>query len=93
MRSQEFKRCICKIEEKDTQYSTIKYFNTKNIEVLYKNIIGHNTLLVYASRLLSKYTLLSKCIIDSHPLVFIDEYQDTDEGIINLFLGAYEISR
>ncbi|KIF94465.1 UvrD-helicase domain-containing protein [Enterobacter cloacae] len=93
VRSQEFKRCICKIEEKDTQYSTIKYFNTKNIEVLYKNIIGHNTLLVYASRLLSKYTLLSKCIIDSHPLVFIDEYQDTDEGIINLFLGAYEISR
>ncbi|MCO4109984.1 UvrD-helicase domain-containing protein, partial [Citrobacter freundii] len=59
----------------------------------YKNIIGHNTLLTYASRLLQKYTLLSKCIIDAHPLIFIDEYQDTDEDIINLFLRIHDIAK
>lgn len=70
-----------------------KILQHKNIEVLYKNIIGHNTLLTYASRLLQKYTLLSKCIIDAHPLIFIDEYQDTDEDIINLFLRIHDIAK
>lgn len=93
VKSQEFKRCICNIEKKEEQYTTIKYFNTKNIEVLYKNIIGHNTLLIYASRLIQKYTLLSKCIIDAHPLIFIDEYQDTDENVINLFLSVDNIAK
>ncbi|WP_193146824.1 UvrD-helicase domain-containing protein, partial [Citrobacter freundii] len=93
VRSLEFKKCICHIEGKDPQYTTVRYFNTKNIEVLYKNIIGHNTLLTYASRLLQKYTLLSKCIIDAHPLIFIDEYQDTDEDIINLFLRIHDIAK
>ncbi|KID03944.1 hypothetical protein PU00_08175 [Hafnia alvei] len=93
VRSQEFKICKCKIEEKEDKYTTIKYFNTKNIEVLHKNIIGHNTLLIYASRLLQKYALLSKCIIDAHPLIFIDEYQDTDENIINLFLDINDIAK
>ncbi|WP_227728270.1 3'-5' exonuclease, partial [Yersinia proxima] len=93
VRSLEFKQCICKIKEKEAKFTSIRYFNTKNIEVLYKNIIGHNTLLMYASRLIKKYPLLSKCIIDAHPLIFIDEYQDTDENIINLFLEVHDIAK
>lgn len=93
VKSQEFKQCICKIQKKESKYTTIRYYNAKNIEILYKNIIGHNTLLMYASRLIQKYTLLSKCIIDAHPLIFIDEYQDTDENIINLFLGFLDIAK
>ncbi|EKR9385281.1 UvrD-helicase domain-containing protein [Raoultella ornithinolytica] len=93
MKSQEFKTCICKIQAKEGKYTEIRYFNTKNIEVLYKNIIGHDTLLMYSSRLIQKYPLLSKCIIDAHPLIFIDEYQDTDENIINLFLEIHHIAQ
>ncbi|MEB7915335.1 UvrD-helicase domain-containing protein [Enterobacter mori] len=93
VKHQEYKECILKIEAKEDRFDIIKYFNTKNIEVLYRNIIGHNTLLLYASRLLRKYKLLLKCIIDSHPLIFIDEYQDTDENIINLFLDIDKIAR
>ncbi|WP_272663487.1 ATP-dependent helicase [Providencia sp. PROV110] len=88
MKAKEFKQCILKIEKKEDKYTTVKYFNTRNMEVLYKNIIGHDTLLMYASRLFRKYTFFYKCIIDAHPLIFIDEYQDTDNNIINLFLDA-----
>ncbi|QDP35153.1 ATP-dependent helicase [Klebsiella pneumoniae] len=93
MKSQEFKQCLCKIQAKEDKYTEIRYFNTKNIEILHKNIIGHDTLLLYSYRLIQKYPLISKCIIDAHPLIFIDEYQDTDESIINLFLGIHHIAQ
>lgn len=47
---------------------------------------SHDSLLTIAYKLSEKFGLLPKIISDKYDFVFIDEYQDTNEEIIKLFL-------
>src|SRR5665647_253497 len=47
---------------------------------------SHDSLLTISYNLCEKYGLLTKIISDKYDFIFIDEYQDTNEKIIKLFL-------
>ncbi len=72
------------IAEKD--FSNIEYNDTRFDD--YKNLtFGHDGLLEIASLLFSKYPRLRKILTDSYDYIFIDEYQDTSEKIIDIFIS------
>lgn len=87
LKVKKFTTCITKIKCNDPEYQDVKYFSNKNLEVLHKNIVGHDTLLKYSFDIFNKYELLSEKIIDAHPFVFIDEFQDSKCETLDIFLN------
>lgn len=61
----------------------IKYLEYKNLK---KGVISHNEVLELAKFLFEKHPLLSKIINDKFDYIFVDEYQDTSEEVIDILL-------
>lgn len=57
------------------------YYNRK------KGIISHDDILKLATALLGKYSNIYKIIQDTYPIIFIDEYQDTNQEIAEALLN------
>ncbi len=62
-----------------------------NVEIQYrefkslkKGIISHNDVLLLAEYLFEKHSLLSKIITDKFDYIFVDEYQDTSNEVIDI---------
>lgn len=87
LKVKKFTGCIAKIKCNDPEHQEVKYFSNRNIEILHKNIIGHDTLLKYSYDIFNKYELLSEKIIDAHPFVFVDEFQDSKCETLDIFIG------
>lgn len=75
------------------------YFDTFEDGVQYKEfvriregIISHNELLIIAHHLFEKYPRLSAIVKDRYPFIFIDEYQDTDGAVVEIFLTHFKSS-
>lgn len=79
-----FKTCLQRIIQGLDGYQVVKYDSKYNTDVLYRMIISHDTLLVYALEMVKKYDMLKRIIIDSHPYILIDEYQDTHSNVIEI---------
>ncbi|MGX5585947.1 UvrD-helicase domain-containing protein [Bacillus thuringiensis] len=69
---------------------SIKY---QEYKVHKDGIITHEDVLWIFSSMLSKYTILKKIIEDSFPIIFIDEYQDSDAKIIDSLLTTFLASK
>jgi DNA helicase-2/ATP-dependent DNA helicase PcrA len=74
------------------------YFRDKNADIQYKEylklsegIISHDELLIVANSLFSRYTKLCDIIKDKFRYIFIDEYQDTDKLVIEIFLKFFSV--
>jgi DNA helicase II / ATP-dependent DNA helicase PcrA len=66
-------------------FKSIKYNETPYDD--FKDLtFGHDGLLVIASLLFDSYPMLGKILNDKFDYIFIDEYQDTQQKIISLFL-------
>ena len=82
---------LLSIEKNDQALDTIKsglakkiYYDPRiNYDQLYNFKISHDTLLEYAEILINKYQMLQRLLVDKFPIIFIDEYQDTNVKIIN----------
>lgn len=76
---------VAEINAKD--YNKIRYNETR-----YKNFkelsFGHDELLHVASLLFKKHELLGKIVSDKFDFILIDEYQDTNEKVVNIFLNS-----
>lgn len=57
------------------------YYDRKN------GIISHDDVLKISSGILKKYTNIYKVIQDTYPIIFIDEYQDTNQEIAESLLN------
>ncbi|URL14475.1 ATP-dependent helicase [Pantoea ananatis] len=79
-----FKNCLNNISEGVRGYDFIEY-SIKNAECLYKNRIGHDTLLLYSYKLMENYPYFANILIDKFPYIFIDEYQDTNDDVVAFF--------
>ncbi len=64
----------------------IKYDYNSDIKSLNKMRIDHDLLLEYFHSMLAKYSQLKSIIIDKFPILFIDEYQDTNSNVINIII-------
>ena len=67
-------------------YNNIQYNETK-FDSLTNLTFGHDSLLSVSHLLFEKYNLLGKILNDKYDFIFIDEYQDTSEIIIDIFLN------
>lgn len=68
------------LEESEKQTKYKNYFSYKN------NIISHDEVIDLSIRIFSSYEIIKKLIVDTYPVVFIDEYQDTFPKVINILL-------
>ena len=64
------------------------YYNERQFSSLYYGGLGHDDLILFARSLIKKYPKIYEKINKKYSLIIIDEYQDTPECIISLFLDA-----
>ncbi len=75
------------IDDHVFQQTSIEYREWKKIE---EGIISHNEVLLLANRMFEKYPLLRKILSDSYGVILIDEYQDTEQQVIEIFLDYFQ---
>ena len=75
------------------------YFNDLEKGIQYKEylklkegIISHDELLIVANYLFEKHPKLSSIVKDKYPFIFIDEYQDTNKSVVDIFLNHFKKS-
>lgn len=72
---------------KSIDYNKVRYNETRYND--FKELsFGHDELLHVASLLLKKHDLLGKIVSDKFDFILIDEYQDTDEKVVDVFLST-----
>lgn len=62
---------------------SIHYREWRRIE---EGVISHDEVLVLANRIFEKFPLIRKIVSDKFNYIFIDEYQDTEEQVVEIFL-------
>lgn len=70
-----------KIDEQS--FTSVEYKNYRDLE---HGIISHDDLLKVANYMFAQYPLLAKILCDKFDYIFIDEYQDTQKPVIDIFL-------
>lgn len=70
--------------EKGIQYK--EYLKLK------EGIISHDELLLVANHLFEKHPKLSTIVKDKYQFIFIDEYQDTNTAVVDIFLNHFKKS-
>lgn len=60
-------------------------YNETSFNSLYYGGLGHDDLISFAKKLIEKYPVIRKKIIEKFAFIFIDEYQDTSGEVLNLF--------
>ena len=68
----------------DLVFDNIQYKNYRKIE---NGIISHDDILKVANYMFAQYPLLAKILCDKFDFIFIDEYQDTQELVVEIFLS------
>lgn len=58
-----------------------------------EGIISHDELLILANYLFAKYPKLSDILKDRFRFIFVDEYQDTNEQVVEIFLEHFKLSQ
>jgi DNA helicase-2/ATP-dependent DNA helicase PcrA len=84
-----------KAESKITRYKeAIESLNSKAIKINYHNFanykegkFSHDALIVIAEKIFSSYQKIRKIITDTYPIIFVDEYQDTQEKTVTILLN------
>ncbi|WP_162128571.1 UvrD-helicase domain-containing protein [Flavobacterium phycosphaerae] len=77
---------------------TIEMFNENGIQYkenvsLINGIISHDELLIIAEHLFENYIKLNDIIKDKFKFILVDEYQDTNELVIKIFLKHFKKSK
>lgn len=66
------------------------YYNESQFSSYLYGGISHDDLLYFAKEVFSKYIKINKILSQKYSHIFIDEYQDTQSEILNLFYNATE---
>ncbi|MBQ4819476.1 ATP-dependent helicase [Aquimarina sp. MMG016] len=89
---------ITRIKISDTEVPT-DYFKDIEKGIQYKEylrlaegIISHDELLILANHMFKTYPKLSDILKDKFKFIFVDEYQDTNELVIEIFLDHFKLS-
>ena len=77
------------IEYFDSIEEGIQYMEYLKVK---EGIISHNELLIIANCIFKEYPRLSSIVKDKYKFIFIDEYQDTSELVVQIFLNHFKQS-
>lgn len=91
-------RAVKKREELEIKISryneAIESLKSKKLKINYDNYsnykegkFSHDALIVIAEKIFSSYSKIRKIIADTYPIIFVDEYQDTQEKTITILLS------
>ena len=58
-----------------------------------EGIISHDELIIVANYLFEKHPKLSDIVKDKYKFIFIDEYQDTNKAVVEIFLNHFNKSK
>lgn len=83
------------IKYEGEQALDIAYFSDKTIEYrdyrkLEEGIVWHDDILKIAHHMFDTYPLLCNIIKDKFQYILVDEYQDTDKQVIEIFLNFFQ---
>ena len=67
-------------------FSAIENIKYKDYRKIEEGIISHNDILKLANHMYKKYELLCEILIDKYKFILIDEYQDAEPQVIEIFL-------
>ena len=70
-------------EVNDLSEFSIDYRNYRDIK---KGIISHDDVIEISSELFAAHRKLQQLFIDKYPVILVDEYQDTHQEVVNIFL-------
>jgi DNA helicase-2/ATP-dependent DNA helicase PcrA len=73
----------------EQSFTYVEYQNYRDLE---HGIISHDDLLKIANYMFFTFPLLSKILCDKYDYIFVDEYQDTQKSVIEIFLGHIKAS-
>lgn len=76
--------------EEELEEAQIEYKEWRKIN---KGVISHDEIIVIAEKLFSDHRLLSKIVKDKFDFIFIDEYQDTFQEVIDIVLSHLDQSQ
>ncbi|WP_286209420.1 UvrD-helicase domain-containing protein [Dubosiella newyorkensis] len=66
---------------------TIQY---KEYTQIANGIISHDEVILIANHMFNKYPKLKQIVIDRYPYILVDEYQDTDQLVIEILLNSLQ---
>lgn len=67
-------------------FNSIEKIKYKDYRKIDEGIISHNDVLKLANHMYKKYDLLCEILIDKYEFILIDEYQDAEPQVIEIFL-------
>ena len=83
-----------KIEDIDFCFENVKKniskinYNELSFNSLYYGGLCHDDLLLFSNKVISRFPILQKRIVDKFDYIYIDEYQDTSANILDIFYTA-----
>lgn len=85
---EKIERYTSTVEELQVYKGKIQYKEYSNRK---KGIISHDDVIELAGLMLKNYDNLLKLVQDMYPVIFIDEYQDTNKDIAEVLLGTVKL--
>lgn len=74
-------------EHVDSDFFVGKTIQYKEYMIIKEGIISHDEILILANIMFDKYPKLCRIVKDKFKLILIDEYQDTDKVVVEIFLN------
>ena len=90
--NKKYKLGITLKEIEDKKSKKVIYNPVQNRDKLENYVISHDTLLLYCENIITSQNLLKRLFSDRYPYVLVDEYQDTDEKVVNIIDSIREYS-
>lgn len=92
----ELRECILEDNKKKEETKRITSLDLDGVTIDYwqygrkwqEGKIHHDDVISFASKMFLSYPKLSRLVADRYPVIFIDEYQDTQETVVDLLLDA-----
>ena len=83
-RKNRYEKTIDNIANGKPEYTKVKYNVRLTRDRLEHMEISHDTLLRYGKVIIKDYKLLQRIIINKYPYFFVDEYQDTNQLVVDI---------
>lgn len=88
-----YEKAIESIINQSTKYTEVNYNTSLSRDRLETMDISHDTLLKYGKKIIKNHKLLQQIIINKYPYFFVDEYQDTNQVVIEILRILHTFSK
>lgn len=92
----ELRECILEANKKSEETKRIANLDLTGVTIDYwqygrkwqEGKIHHDDVISFASKIFLSYPKLSRLVADRYPVIFVDEYQDTQRQVVDLLLDS-----